>query len=77
MHFINCNDKTIVLQESHYLEKSPVLTKGGAVSQMKHHRCKSKLLDWKHKIFKLQKARTLWKDIKFPARIKPISSPAS
>lgn len=43
---------------------------------MKQHRSKSTILDRKYKIFKPQMARTLWKKIKFPARLKPISSPA-
>lgn len=42
MHFINVNNKAIVLQQSYSLEKSPVLTKAGGggrkekISQIKH-----------------------------------------
>lgn len=42
MHFTNTNNKTIVLQQSYFLEKSPVLTRAGGggrgeeISQIKH-----------------------------------------
>lgn len=37
MHFINANNKTIVLQQNYSLEKSPVLIKAGEEGE-KHHK---------------------------------------